>query len=135
MCCSSGRIDALKSPKNYQMPLPIVRDSSEPSPETEDPSIAIINEMVRYAAIMRRASKDIYHDAKNRTLVEKARVALAIDDSLEEWKRGLPEWLQLDAVSLRESEWSGKQKLVLQLRMFFLCSLSYVNGRVSWLVS
>ena len=68
MSCSSGRRDSLRKPQNYQIPLPLIRDptiGTVEALETEDTSVAMINEMVRFAAILRRISKELYHDAKD----------------------------------------------------------------------
>jgi hypothetical protein len=75
----------------------------------------MINEMVHFSVILRRASKQIYHDSKGLTLFEKSAVALELDTLLENWRSNLPPWLNLDVKSLREPEWASKQKLVLQL--------------------
>jgi hypothetical protein len=72
--------------------------------------------MVHYAGILRRASKDIYHNPAGRSIQEKSNIALELDKVLESWKANLPPWLNLDNASLRETEWASKQKLVLQLR-------------------
>ncbi|KAF2993750.1 hypothetical protein E8E13_001152 [Curvularia kusanoi] len=82
----------------------------------------MINEMVRFAAILRRISKELYHDAKGLTLHEKSTIARELDRLLGDWKSNLPEWLDFSKVSFREEEWAGKQKLVLQLR--------YLNARI-----
>jgi hypothetical protein len=86
------------------------------SPEEENQSVAMINEMVRLAVLLRRISKEIYHNAKGYTTPQRSGIALNIDVLLEEWKTKLPDWLRFDRVTLRESEWAAKQKLVLQLR-------------------
>jgi len=90
--------------------------NQEPKPiECEERDVAMINEMVKFAAILRRISKEIYHDSKGLSLLEKSARALELDSSLESWRGDLPEWLNLDTVSFREPEWASKQKLVLQL--------------------
>jgi hypothetical protein len=76
----------------------------------------MINEMVRLAVLLRRISKEIYHNPKGYTMSQRSSIALNIDALLEEWKENLPEWLRFDHVSLRESESAAKQRLVLQLR-------------------
>lgn len=86
------------------------------SPEDENHSVAMINEMVRLAVLLRRISKEIYHNPKGYTMSQRSGTALEIDTLLEEWKENLPEWLRFDHVSLRESESAAKQKVVLQLR-------------------
>lgn len=75
----------------------------------------MINEMVKFAIVLRKTSKDIYHDSKGLTLLEKSVRALELDAELTAWRRDLPSWLNLDSVSIREPEWASKQKLVLQL--------------------
>ena len=125
MSCSSGRRDSLRKPQNYQIPLPLIRDptiGTVEALETEDTSVAMINEMVRFAAILRRISKELYHDAKGLTLREKSIIAKELDGLLNDWKCHLPEWLDFGRLSFREEEWAGKQKLVLHLR--------YLNARI-----
>lgn len=86
------------------------------SPEEENHNVAMINEMVRLAVLLRRISKDIYHNPKGYTMTQRSGIAHNIDALIEEWKNNLPEWLRFDHVSLRESESAAKQKVVLQLR-------------------
>ena len=76
----------------------------------------MINEMVRLAILLRRISKDIYHNPKRYTMSQRSDIALTIDALLEKWKNNLPGWLRFDHVSLRKSESAAKQKVVLQLR-------------------
>lgn len=91
------------------------------SPEEENHSVAMINEMVCLAVLLRRISKEIYHNPKGYTMTQRSGIALNIDALIEEWKNNLPGWLRFDHVSLRESESAAKQKVVLQLR--------YLNAR------
>lgn len=77
--------------------------------------MSMVNEMVHFSVILRRASKEIYHDSKGLTLFEKSAIALELDVLLGDWRSNLPVWLNLDVKSLREPEWASKQKLVLQL--------------------
>jgi hypothetical protein len=77
--------------------------------------MAMINEMVRFAVVLRKTSKDIYHDSQGRTLQQKSMRALELDAELMAWRRNLPGWLKLDSTSFTEPEWASKQKLVLQL--------------------
>ena len=86
------------------------------SSDDENHTVAMINEMVRLAVLLRRISKEIYHNHKGYTMMQRSSIALNIDNLLEEWKNQLPEWLRFDRVSLREAEWAAKQKVVLQLR-------------------
>jgi hypothetical protein len=47
MSCSSGRRDSLGKPHNYQIPPPLIHDqniSVLESPESEDKSVAVVNE-------------------------------------------------------------------------------------------
>lgn len=140
MCCSSGRRDSLGKPHNYKVPLPQIEVSSllvcPPQPHTqhtgsdhlqnpntpahsvaelESPSISMVGEMVHLAAILRRISKQIYHDSKGLDECQKSLVAIELDELLDKWKMQLPEWLSLDTASIREPEWATKQKLVLRL--------------------
>lgn len=79
--------------------------------------MSMINEMVRFAIILRRTSKEIYHDSKGLSLLEKSVRALELDAELLAWRKSLPAWLDLESSSLREPMWASKQKLVLQLSM------------------
>ena len=125
MSCSSGRRDSLRKPHNYQVPLPVINDQVVDAPDptkSENKTVAMINEMVHFAAILRRISKELYHDAKGLTLLQKSMIAKELDDLLSDWKSNLPEWLDFSRTSFREEEWAGKQKLVLHLR--------YLNARI-----
>lgn len=82
----------------------------------------MINEMVKFAVLLRRISKEIYHNSKGLTTLQKSNVAIELDILLDDWKSKLPEWLNLDVVTFREAEWAAKQKLVLRLR--------YLNARI-----
>ncbi len=125
MSCSAGRRDSLGKPRNYQIELPRIQAqmaSSPRSPELENCSFAMINGMVHFAAILRRISKELYHDSKGLTLLQKSAVATELDTLLDDWKARLPEYLDFGQVSFREAEWATKQKLVLHLR--------YLNARI-----
>ncbi|KAH7074057.1 fungal-specific transcription factor domain-containing protein [Paraphoma chrysanthemicola] len=125
MSCSSGRKDSLGKPHNYHIPLPLIEDQKSTSPvppETENRSVAMTNEMVHFAAVLRRVSKELYHNSKGLTLSQKYTVSHELDLLLDDWKARLPEWLDFERVSFREEEWSGKQKLVLHLR--------YLNAKI-----
>jgi hypothetical protein len=134
MCCSSGRRDSLRKPGSYLIPFPRIKARNDPqflamktdlyskdqdgtSPECEAHNISMINEMVRFAIILRKTSKEIYHDSKRLTLLEKSVRALELDAELMAWRKSLPAWLDLESSSLREPMWASKQKLVLQLSM------------------
>lgn len=75
----------------------------------------MINEMVHFAALLRRISKEIYHNYKAVDDLGRSAIAIELHVQLERWKAELPEWLSLDSVSFRESEAASKQKLVLRL--------------------
>jgi hypothetical protein len=125
MSCSSGRRDSLGKPRNYQISLPQIRAQNVNVPdvsELENSSNAMINEMVHFAAVLRRISKELYHDPKGLTLLQKSAVAMELDGLLDEWKARLPEFLNFGQVSFREEEWAAKQKLVLHLR--------YLNAKI-----
>jgi hypothetical protein len=93
------------------------KDQDGTLPECEAHNISMINEMVRFAIILRKTSKEIYHDSKRLTLLEKSVRALELDAELMAWRKSLPAWLDLESSSLREPMWASKQKLVLQLSM------------------
>ena len=125
MSCSAGRRDSLGKPRNYQIGLPQIRGREMDAPdatELENRSFAMINEMVNFAAILRRISKELYHDSKGLSLAQKSSVAGELDTLLGDWKARLPEYLDLSGVSFREDEWAAKQKVVLHLR--------YLNARI-----
>lgn len=75
----------------------------------------MINEMVHFGFLLRRISKEIYHDSKGLTALQKSTIALELDELLQQWRSNLPDWLNLNSVSFREPEWASKQKLVLKL--------------------
>ncbi|KAK9444773.1 Zn(2)-C6 fungal-type DNA-binding domain protein [Metarhizium brunneum] len=125
MSCSAGRRDSLGKPRNYQISLPRIRDqvsTASNKSEFENRSVAMINEMVHFAAILRRISKELYYDSKGLTLLQKSAVAKELDALLGDWKGRLPEYLDFSRLSFREAEWAAKQKLVLHLR--------YLNARI-----
>lgn len=125
MSCSAGRRDSLGKPRNYHICLPQIRGKAATSSnvaELENGSFAMINEMVSFAAILRRISKELYHDSKGLSLAQKSTVADELDALLGEWKAGLSEHLDLDKISFRGEEWAAKQKVVLHLR--------YLNARI-----
>jgi hypothetical protein len=125
MSCSSGRRDSLGKPQKYQINLPHIKSQNAGDPtvtELENSSVAMINEMVHFAAVLRRISKELYHDSKGLTLLQKSAVAKELDTLLDDWKSRLPESLDFGQISFREEEWAAKQKLVLHLR--------YLNARI-----
>lgn len=83
---------------------------------TEAEHVAIIPEMVKFAALLLRASKEVYHEAKHLSLLEKSKIAFDLDSRFTEWRNNLPSWLGPGSNPLKEPEWVGKQKLVLELR-------------------
>ena len=125
MSCSAGRRDSLGKPRNYQIDLPCIRSQDQRGPpvsEDEDYSVAMINEMVHFAFILRRISKELYYDSKGLTLLQKSAVAKELDTLLDNWKARLPRYLNFGTASFREEEWAAKQKLVLHLR--------YLNAKI-----
>jgi hypothetical protein len=125
MSCSAGRRDSLGKPRNYQIDLPHIKGQDvtiSNQPDLENCSAAMINEMVHFAAVLRRISKELYYDSKGLTLLQKSAVAKELDRLLDDWKAKLPTYLDFTAVSFREQEWAAKQKLVLHLR--------YLNARI-----
>jgi hypothetical protein len=125
MSCSAGRRDSLGKPRNYQIPLPFPGDqrfSLSGGPGIDSSSVAMINEMVHFAAVLRRVSKELYHDAKGLTLLQKSAIAKELDGLLDDWKARLPDWLDFGKLSFRGEEWAAKQKLVLHIR--------YLNARI-----
>ncbi|KAF5251761.1 hypothetical protein FANTH_3371 [Fusarium anthophilum] len=125
MSCSAGRRDSLGKPRNYQIDMPHIRGQNfaiSSQPDLENCSAAMINEMVHFAAVLRRISKELYYDSKGLTLLQKSAVAKELDRLLDDWKDKLPAYLDFTAVSFREQEWAAKQKLVLHLR--------YLNARI-----
>ncbi|RBQ77149.1 hypothetical protein FVER14953_13907 [Fusarium verticillioides] len=125
MSCSAGRRDSLGKPRNYQIDLPHIKGQDvaiSNQSDLENCSAAMINEMVHFAAVLRRISKELYYDSKGLTLLQKSAVAKELDRLLDDWKAKLPTYLDFTAVSFREQEWAAKQKLVLHLR--------YLNARI-----
>ncbi|KAG9498035.1 hypothetical protein J7337_010918 [Fusarium musae] len=125
MSCSAGRRDSLGKPRNYQIDLPHIKGQDvaiSNQSDLENCSAAMINEMVHFAAVLRRLSKELYYDSKGLTLLQKSAVAKELDRLLDDWKAKLPTYLDFTAVSFREQEWAAKQKLVLHLR--------YLNARI-----
>lgn len=84
--------------------------------DTEAEHVAIIPEMVKFAALLLRASKEVYHEAKHLSMLEKSKIAFNLDSCFTEWKNNLPSLLRPGTNSLKEPEWVGKQKLVLEIR-------------------
>ncbi|KAI1832832.1 transcriptional regulator family: Fungal Specific TF [Penicillium roqueforti] len=118
MCCSSGRLDSMKALHYYQTSLPKLKvDTDDFDPDAEDNDIAMIPAMVALAQIMSEASHQLYHSMR-RSIADKSRLAMALDQRLLEWKATLPAFLDLDALALNDPEWAFKQKLVLRLRYY-----------------
>lgn len=90
--------------------------SNSAKTDTEAKHVAIIPEMVKFAALLLRASKEIYHEAKHLSMLEKSKIAFDLDSCFTEWRNNLPSWLGPGSNALKEPEWVGKQKLVLELR-------------------
>lgn len=80
--------------------------------------------MVALAQIMSEASHLLYHSTR-RTMSEKSRIAMNLDQRLLEWKARLPGFLSIDAASLNDPEWAFKQKLVLRLSTYLLLFVLY----------
>lgn len=80
--------------------------------------------MVALAQIMSEASHLLYHSTK-RTMSEKSRIAMNLDQRLLEWKARLPGFLNIDAASLNDPEWAFKQKLVLRLSTYLSRTVLY----------
>jgi hypothetical protein len=76
----------------------------------------IISAQLGICDILRAASTDLYHSQRNFTLQEKSDLALKLDQKLEQWKANLPNWLDPDNISFKESEFASRQKLALQMR-------------------
>ncbi|KFY40674.1 hypothetical protein V494_03393 [Pseudogymnoascus sp. VKM F-4513 (FW-928)] len=118
MCCSSGRLDSLKDPRHYSTLLPKWMNESDSDPsELEGPEVAMIPVMVGLSRILKTASQDIYHDS-TRSIQEKSHIGFQLEESLMLWKNGLPSFLNIDSVSLNDTEWAFKQKLVLRMRLY-----------------
>ncbi|KAJ5766598.1 uncharacterized protein N7511_004214 [Penicillium nucicola] len=115
MCCSSGRLDSMKELHYYQASIPKLKcDVGDSDPDAEDDDIAMIPVMIALAQINTEASHQLYHSTK-RSMDEKSRLAIALDQRLSQWKESLPSFLNLDAHVLDDPEWAFKQKLVLRL--------------------
>jgi hypothetical protein len=85
--------------------------------------VAIIPEMVKFAALLLRASKEVYYEAKHLSMLEKSKIAFDLDLCFTEWRNSLPSWFSRSSNALKEPEWVGKQKLVLELRKaLFICA-------------
>ena len=80
--------------------------------------------MVALAQIMSEASHLLYHSTR-RSMSEKSRVAMNLDQRLLEWKARLPGFLDIDAASLNDPEWAFKQKLVLRLSTYLSLFVLY----------
>lgn len=72
--------------------------------------------MVELSNILRTASQEIYHDANKHSMQEKSQIGFQLEESLAVWKNKLPSFLKIDSVSLNDTEWAFKQKLVLRMR-------------------
>ncbi|KAB8267312.1 fungal-specific transcription factor domain-containing protein [Aspergillus minisclerotigenes] len=124
MCCSSGRLDSMKQLDHYQVSLPPFKanNSNSQDSEAEDDDVAMIPVMVALAQIMSEASHLLYHSPKRPTK-EMSRIAMNLDNKLEEWKSNLPSFLNVDVASLNDPEWAFKQKLV--LRLTYKCNMNH----------
>jgi hypothetical protein len=111
MCASAGRESALREPEHYPLPLPYTL-----SPE--DPKQLFTSHMVPMARIMEQLSKEIYQSDNTKSLEERSKKCLGIDQSLLKWKSQLPPSLDFEKTSLTEPEWVSKQKVVLRNREY-----------------
>jgi hypothetical protein len=109
MCASAGRESALREPEHYNLPLPYTL-----SPE--DPKQLFTSHMVPMAQIMEQLSKEIYQSDNTKSLEERSKKCLEIDQRLLKWKSQLPSSLDFEKTSLTEPEWVSKQKVVLRNR-------------------
>lgn len=83
-------------------------------PDAEDDDVAMIPVMVALAQIMSEASHKLYHSTRL-SMSEKSRLAMQLERRLQQWKKDLPGFLDVDRRRLNDSEWAFKQKLVLRL--------------------
>lgn len=132
MCCSSGRRSSLTDPEEYGLPYPseqvclpdftaelTSRQLTESYLYQVDNHMSpnnMIIEMVRFASILLRAARQLYHSVAKVSEQRKSTIAAKLDEDLVLWRANLPFWLQPDYQSFTEPEWVGKQRLVLQLR-------------------
>lgn len=99
----------------YQASIPKLKsDVGDLDPDAEDNDIAMIPVMVALGQINTEASHQLYHSTQ-RSMSEKSRLAMALDQRLLQWKANMPAFLDLDAHALNDPEWAFKQKLVLRL--------------------
>jgi hypothetical protein len=113
--CSSGRPVTLTTPAES--------DHGQSQPKTQlwnssldDLQTSIISAQLGICDILRAASTDLYHSQQHLTLQEKSDLALKLDQKLEQWKANLPNWLNPDTISFKDSEFASRQKLALQMR-------------------
>ena len=133
----------MKEHHYYQVPLPTLKvidlliytyrnqnntvqatPGHDQDPDAEDNDIAMIPVMVALAQIMSEASHLLYHSTR-RSMSEKSRIAMNLDQRLLEWKARLPGFLDIDAASLNDPEWAFKQKLVLRLSTYLSLFVLY----------
>jgi hypothetical protein len=113
--CSSGR--------SITLTTPVEPDYGQSQPKTQlwnsslnDLQTSIISAQLGICDILRAASMDLYHSQRHLTLREKSDIALNLDQKLGQWKANLPNQLNPDTISFKESEFASRQKLSLQMR-------------------
>lgn len=89
-------------------------DTGTTDPDAEDDNVAMIPVMVALAQIMSEASHKLYHSTRL-SMSEKSRLAMDLERRLQQWKKDLPVFLDVDRRMLKDPEWAFKQKLVLRL--------------------
>lgn len=76
--------------------------------------------MVDFARILAEVAANASSPAQEKeTLTVRSNRSTSLEKSLEDWKDGLPDHLNLGVSSLRENELITKQKVVLRLRKPF----------------
>ncbi len=116
VCCSLGRESSLREPSYYPV---FMAKFGEPMPKgfgrDDDHNLFFARAMTELAYILKCTLEEIYHDS-SKSLEQKSRDALALDDKLLNWRRQLAPMYDLDKTSLTEKESTTKRKVVLKLR-------------------
>ncbi|KAJ4177811.1 hypothetical protein NW755_013631 [Fusarium falciforme] len=109
MCSAAGRQSFLLALSHYGIHLL--------SPNPAEPLLPFINCMIDFARILAEVAANASSPAQEKeTLTIRSNRSTSLEKSLEDWKDGLPDHLNLGASSLRENELITKQKVVLRLR-------------------
>lgn len=85
-------------------------------PDRERSETSILSAQVALSTIFHTAAKKLYSQSSTAGLERQLQIALTLERDLETLISNLPEWLNPDIVSFKETKWMSKQRLALEIR-------------------